>query len=62
LASLFIGYRLDDEGAMAQEASPKATAARALNRTARTNVVRPDFLERLEGRRHVFIGSTVFDA
>jgi hypothetical protein len=47
---------------MAQEASPKATAARALNRTARTNVVRPDFLERLEGRRHVFIGSTVFDA
>src|SRR5215203_7227827 len=47
---------------MAQEASPRATAARALNRATRTNVVRPEFLERLGERRRVFIGSTVLYA
>jgi hypothetical protein len=47
---------------IAQEASPMAIAASALNRAARTNVVRPELLERLEERRRVFIGSTVLYA
>src|SRR5918993_3385037 len=46
---------------MAQEARPKAMAASALNRATLTNVVRPEFLERLGERRRVFIGSTVLD-
>src|SRR3712207_3660808 len=61
-ASPLVGYRLEEEGAMAQEAKPKAMAARALNRAARTNVVRPEVLERLGGRRRFFIGSTVMYA
>ena len=47
---------------MAQEARLKAIAASALNRAARTNVVRPELLERLGERRRVFIDSTVLYA